>query len=112
MRRTAARATAPRTRSSPNWHARPNGVMLRPDAGWAVRTQMTSCCARPGHKRATLQAARLVLGGLVLMIASADHVGAISGLGERPAAAGAERSTGEPIMAIVSLRSQRITIYD
>src|SRR5499426_975827 len=73
---------------------------------------MTSCCARPRHTRATLRTARLVLGGLALMIASADHAGAVSGLGERPAAAVEERGAGAPVMAIVSLRSQRITIYD
>jgi len=59
-----------------------------------------------------LRTARLVLGGLALMIASADHAGAVSGLGERPAAAVEERGAGAPVMAIVSLRSQRITIYD
>jgi hypothetical protein len=59
-----------------------------------------------------LRTARLAFAGLALLIANADHAGAISGRSEPSAAAIEARSANEPIMAIVSLRSQRITVYD
>src|SRR5258708_29900843 len=48
------------------------------------------------------------LGGV---IAGGDHAGAASGRKERSAVFVESRSAGEPIMAIVSLRNQRITVY-
>jgi hypothetical protein len=73
---------------------------------------MTSCFASPEHQRTRLRTARLAFAGLALLIANADHAGAISGRSEPSAAAIEARSANEPIMAIVSLRSQRITVYD
>jgi L,D-transpeptidase catalytic domain len=73
---------------------------------------MTSCFANPKHKRTRLRTAGLTLAGLALLISRADHAGAINGLGEGSAASIESRGAGGPIMAIVSLRSQRITIYD
>jgi hypothetical protein len=83
---------------------------------------MTSCFANPKHKRtrlrtarltlARLALARLALAGLTLLISRADHAGAIIGLGEGSAASTESRGASGPIMAIVSLRSQRITVYD
>jgi L,D-transpeptidase-like protein len=73
---------------------------------------MTSCFAGPKHERTRLRTAGLALAGLALLIAPADHAGAISGLSEGSAAAIESHSAGAPIMAIVSLRSQRITVYD
>jgi lipoprotein-anchoring transpeptidase ErfK/SrfK len=46
------------------------------------------------------------------VIAAGDHAGAASGRNERSVASVASRLTGEPIIAIVSLRNQRITVYD
>jgi hypothetical protein len=73
---------------------------------------MTSCFASPKHKRTRSRTARLALAGLALLMSRTDHAGAINGLGEGSAAAIESRSAGGPIMAIVSLRSQRITVYD
>jgi hypothetical protein len=78
---------------------------------------MTSCFGNPKHKRTRLRTAgltlaRLALAGLALLISRADPAGAINGLGEGSAASIESRGADGPIMAIVSLRSQRITVYD
>src|SRR5260370_41870736 len=66
------------------------------------------------YKQAWLRPARLAIAGLAAVITAGDHAGAANGRKER--AAGFEsRIAGEPvepIMAIVSLRNQRITAYD
>ena len=46
------------------------------------------------------------------LIATADDASARSGRSERPIETVQSRSAGEPIMAIVSLGTQRITVYD
>jgi hypothetical protein len=73
---------------------------------------MTSFFANPKHKQTGLRPARLALAGLALWIAGGDHAGAISSQSERSAESIESRTAGEPIVAIVSLRSQRITVYD
>jgi hypothetical protein len=72
---------------------------------------MMSCFANPRHQQTKLLPAPVALAGLALLIASADHAGAINGQSERSVASVAALAS-EPIMAIVSLRSQRITVYD
>ena len=47
-----------------------------------------------------------------MLIAAGDHAAARGGSSERPIESIQSRSAGEPVMAIVSLRSQRITVYD
>src|SRR5712671_5861504 len=77
--------------------------------GW---TPMTSYS--PKYKQAWLRPARLAIASLAAVITAGDHVGAANGRKER-AAAFESRIAGEPvepIMAIVSLRNQRITVYD
>jgi hypothetical protein len=49
---------------------------------------------------------------LALLLAVADHAVARSGRPESSAESIQSRAAGEPIMAIVSLRDQRITVYD
>ncbi|NOJ40270.1 L,D-transpeptidase family protein [Bradyrhizobium sp. WSM 1791] len=49
---------------------------------------------------------------MAALIAAGDDAGARSGRSERPIETVQSRSAGEPIMAIVSLRNQRITVYD
>lgn len=73
---------------------------------------MTSRCVNPQGRRNRLRPAYLAVAGLAVLIAAADHAAARSGSNERPIEAMESRSTGEPVMAIVSLRSQRITVYD
>jgi hypothetical protein len=63
------------------------------------------------HRLTLLQPAGLVIASWAAVIAMGDHAGAASGRNER-AVASVERAAGEPIMAIVSLRNQRITVYD
>jgi hypothetical protein len=56
-----------------------------------------------------LRSAHLVVASLVTLVAAGDHAGARSGWSERSVES---HSAGDPIMAIVSLRTQRITVYD
>jgi hypothetical protein len=58
-----------------------------------------------------MQLAGLVIASWAAAIVMDDHAGAASSRNER-AVASVERAAGEPIMAIVSLRNQRITVYD
>src|SRR5215813_6580530 len=78
----------------------------------APRTHMTSCFTSPKHKHTALRPVRVVIAGLALLISTGnDAVGASAG--SEPSVQSIEsRTAGDPIMAIVSLRSQRITIYD
>ena len=64
------------------------------------------------HKQMRLRPARLAIAGLAALIAAGDHAGATSGRSERSVESTESRTAGEPIMAIVSLRNQRITVYD
>jgi hypothetical protein len=75
---------------------------------------MTSQFGSPKFKHAWLGPARLGIASLATVIVAGDHAGAANRRNER-AVAFESRITGEPvepIIAIVSLRSQRITVYD
>src|SRR5258707_5527376 len=75
---------------------------------------MTSYFLSPKYKQAWLGPARLAVASLAAVITAGDHAGAANSRKER-AVAFESRSAGEPvepIMAIVSLRNQRITVYD
>jgi L,D-transpeptidase catalytic domain len=56
--------------------------------------------------------AHLAFVGLALLITAGSDANARAGRSERPVEAIESRSAGEPVMAVVSLRQQRITIYD
>ena len=76
---------------------------------------MTSRCVNPKRKQARLRPIYLALmylavASLAVLIAAGDDAGARSG--ERSIESIESRSAGEPLMAIVSLRDQRITVYD
>src|SRR5262245_16135541 len=73
---------------------------------------MSSCMVNPKHKRTALRPARLALAGLALLISAGDHATAASSRSKRSVQSIESRSGGDPIMAIVSLRDQRITVYD
>src|SRR5499427_8709771 len=76
---------------------------------------MTFCFVSPLHKQTWLRPARLAVASLVAVITADDQAGAAKGRNERAAASFESRVAGEPvepIMAIVSLRSQRIIVYD
>src|SRR5262245_31304151 len=74
------------------------------------QTQMLSCMANPKHKHVALWP--LALAGLALLISAEDHATAASARSKRSAQSIESRSGGDPIMAIVSLRDQRMTVYD
>jgi L,D-transpeptidase catalytic domain len=73
---------------------------------------MTSCFASPNHKQTWVPPARLVIASLAAVIAASHHASAASGRNERSVESVQSRNAGEPIMAVVSLRNQRITVYD
>jgi len=66
----------------------------------------------PEYRLLRLRTVRLASVALVALIAAGDHAGAASGRHRRPVQSIESRAGGEPIMAIVSLRDQRVTIYD
>jgi hypothetical protein len=66
----------------------------------------------PRRKQTRLRPAYLAVASLAALIAAGDHAGARSGGSERSVEFVESRSAGDPIMAIVSLRNQRITAYD
>ena len=73
---------------------------------------MTSRSVNPECRQRRLWPAHLAVAGLAVLIAAAGDARARSGRSERPIESIQSRSAGEPVMAIVSLRSQRITVYD
>ncbi|MEH2558651.1 hypothetical protein V1286_006180 [Bradyrhizobium algeriense] len=73
---------------------------------------MTSRCVNPVCRQKRLRPACLAVAGLALLIAAGNDAPARSGQSQRPIESIQSRSAGEPTMAIVSLRSQRITVYD
>jgi hypothetical protein len=72
--------------------------------------RMTSHCVK--HKRGGLGPAHLVIAGLAALVVAGDHAAARSARTESPVESIQSRIAGEPIMAIVSLPGQRITVYD
>jgi hypothetical protein len=73
--------------------------------------RMTSRCVKWNGER-RLWPGHLAVAALVALIAAGDHAIARSGQSERSVDSIESRTAGEPIMAIVSLRNQRITVYD
>jgi hypothetical protein len=73
---------------------------------------MTSRCVNPTCRQKRLRPAYLAVMGLAVLIAAGGDAGARGGRSERPIESIQSRSAGEPTMAIVSLRNQRITVYD
>src|SRR6266705_3875954 len=71
---------------------------------------MTSRCVNPKRKQARLRPVYLAVASLAVLIAAGGDAGARSG--ERSIESIESRSASEPLMAIVSLRNQRITVYD
>ena len=66
----------------------------------------------PKRKQTRLRPAHLAIAGLAALLAAADHVGATDRRSERAVESIESRAAGVPIMAIVSLHDQRITVYD
>lgn len=64
------------------------------------------------RKRTRLRPAHLAVAALAALIAAGNHADANDRRSERPIESIESRTAGEPMLAIVSLRSQRITVYD
>src|SRR5712691_5495253 len=73
---------------------------------------MRSRCVNPKLKPTRLRPSRLAVAGLAALIAATDPAGATDRRNERAVESIVQRTAGEPVMAIVSLHSQRITVYD
>ena len=69
-------------------------------------------CAKLRRNGVPSQLARRAVASLAILIAAENLAEAGSSRTKRSIESVATRAAGEPIMAIVSLRSQRITIYD
>jgi hypothetical protein len=64
------------------------------------------------RKQTRMRPAHLATAALVALIAAGNHAGATDRRSERSIESIESRTAGEPIMAIVSLLNQRITVYD
>jgi L,D-transpeptidase-like protein len=73
---------------------------------------MTFRIVDPKRRRTRMSSANLVVASLAAVIALGDHAAARGSRSELLAESIQSRTPGEPIIAIVSLRSQRITVYD
>jgi hypothetical protein len=73
---------------------------------------MTSRSVHPRPEYSSPRLARLALAGLLALLATQDQASATSGQGNRSLESVETRVAGEPVMAVVSLRDQRITVYD
>jgi L,D-transpeptidase-like protein len=75
---------------------------------------MMSYFVSPRYKQTWLRPAQLAIASLAAVITAGAHASAANGRNERAVAVESRTAGGpiEPIMAIVSLRNQRITVYD
>jgi L,D-transpeptidase catalytic domain len=73
---------------------------------------MRSRFVNPKRNQTGLRPAHLAIAGLAALIAAGNPAGATDRRSERPVESIESRTPGEPVMAIVSLRNQRITVYD
>jgi hypothetical protein len=73
---------------------------------------MRSRVVNPKRKPTRLRPAYLAIAGVAALIAATDHADATDRRSGRSVESIESRAAGEPVMAIVSLRSQRVTVYD
>jgi hypothetical protein len=72
----------------------------------------TDAAVAAKHKHTGWRSAPLTLAVLTLLISAGDHAVAASSRSRHSLQSTESRSGGDPIMAIVSLRDQRMTVYD
>ena len=77
-----------------------------------MRNRVTPCFGDPKLKGKRFGPALVLVASLAAIVATSGLAVAASSRNERPIASIESRTAGEPIMAIVSLRSQQITVYD
>src|SRR6267154_4414962 len=104
-------------REFPSWQGRPSTLKIgRAQADEPAGqprsdgTRMTPRFVIPKRQPAWLRPARVVACLAALVVA--DHAGAAAARNERRIESIESRAAGAPVMAIISLRSQRITVYD
>src|SRR5215831_17442761 len=108
------RCSVGRTGTPPAWQVRPNSGMngelssVAPTAG----TRMTTRFANAISKHPTRLAACLAVAGFAILFAMGGPAAAKNERNDRSVESNETRNPGEPILAVVSLRSQAITIYD
>jgi hypothetical protein len=73
---------------------------------------MTSCSVDAKHQETSFRPAHIAIATFAALIAAGNLAGAAGSRNERSAASIESRAASEPIMAIVSLRSQQVTVYD
>src|ERR1700683_495879 len=73
---------------------------------------MRSLFESPKGKQTRMRPAHIATAALAALIAVGNHAGATDRWGQRSFESTESRRAGEPIMAIVSLRDQRISVYD
>jgi len=73
---------------------------------------MTFRFVNPKREQIRVRPAHLTIAALVALIATGDQVDAASRRSGRPVESITSRTAGEPILAVVSLRNQQITVYD
>jgi hypothetical protein len=74
--------------------------------------RMRSFFVNPKSNQTRMRLRLLVVAVLTTLMATGNHADATDRRSERPVESIASRPAGDPIMAIVSLQSQRITVYD
>jgi hypothetical protein len=74
-------------------------------------TRMTFHFTNPRYKQTRLRRAYFTVAALTALIATGNQAGARGG-GEGKAESIVSRPAGEPVLAVVSLHNQRITVYD
>src|ERR1700704_6655095 len=104
-------------REFPSWQGRPSTLKIgRAQADEPAGqprsdgTRMTTRFVIPKRQPAWLRPVRVVACLAALVVA--DHAGAAAARNERRIESIESRAAGAPLMAIISLRSQRITVYD
>src|SRR6516164_11177830 len=73
---------------------------------------MRPCFTNSKRERTRLRPVYLAIAGLAALIAAGDQVGAAGRRSEPSVEVVEPRIAGEPILAIVSLHNQRISVYD
>jgi hypothetical protein len=73
---------------------------------------MKSRVVNPMCRQTRLRPAYFAIAFVAALTAAGDHVGATDRRGERAVESIEQRTAGEPMLAIVSLQNQRITVYD
>src|SRR5262245_38434496 len=79
-----------------------------PSQGMRMRPRFVS----PNRKHIRVRPAHLAIAALAALITAGDQADAASRRSIRPVESITSRTAGEPVLAIVSLRNQEITVYD